>query len=387
MSAWSDSLVDKISGRSRSYLAATGLEKNLDGPTFEQRLGHFLRIATALEQIEQVLKPSLEFQGPPPGITEDGLRTWRSITHHHVLEIAHLIRDSLYENFSPDQMDLDAATGAYRTLFEQLGITRTESLVYATTNYDVVGEYSIEKIGGLPDSGDTHGIANRVESRLQVDLLLDGMPRYVPILHLHGRIGWYQKQDGYPYSGDINSHNRDSGVPILMLPDPDKEYDTDPNIVSLWSQFEDALSRAKRVFILGHSLHDRPLLDALKRNVSPGERVAVGILGTVEEQGIIHPDTRGDLSVILAGDLPSAAMIPIHFSKAGFDIRNAVGKWNHRSRTSWNPSSASSLPTEVRSAPCGVRRARSGGRHLTRTCCGVVVRTSSRLTGLSHRVP
>jgi hypothetical protein len=336
MSAWSDSLVQKISSRSWAYLAATGLEKNLDGPTFEQRLGHFLRIATALEQIEQVLKPSLEFQAPPSGLTEDGLRTWRITTHHHVLEIAHLIRDSLYENFSPAQMDLDAAADAYRSLFEQLGITRIESMVYATTNYDVLGEYAVDQVGALPDTGETHGIANRVESRLSVDGLLRGMPRYVPIIHLHGRIGWYHRNDGQSYSSDIHMHNRDSGVPILMLPDPDKAYDTDPIITSLWSQFEEALGRAKRVFVLGHSLHDRPLLDALKRNVSPGERVAVGVRGDPEDPGAIIQDT-GDMSVILAGDLPKAAIIPIHFAKGGFDIQASVNKWNERLKLSLEP--------------------------------------------------
>ena len=41
-----------------------------------------------------------------------------------------------------------------------------------------------------------------------------------------------------------------------MLPDPDKEYDKDNIINTLWDQFAQALRRAKRVFVLGHSLNN-----------------------------------------------------------------------------------------------------------------------------------
>lgn len=329
MSTWSDALVDKISERSWSYLEATGLEKGLDGPTFEQRLGAFLRLATALPQIEQVLKPSLEFQAPPTGLSEQSLREWQRVTLYHVNEITHLVRDSLYENFSPVRMDLDKATQAYRELFQQLGIAGTESLVYATTNYDVVGEQVIERMGGLPDCGEQRGLVNKSEAQLRVDGLLDGMPRYVPVLHLHGRIGWYQRSNTASYSSDINAHNRDGGVPILMLPDPDKVYDTDPNITSLWTQFEEALRRAKRVLVLGHSLHDRPLIDALRRNVSPGERVAVTTIGGSQVQGVIAPADQ-DFHFRLARELPSATVIPIHFAEDTINIASEANDWNNR---------------------------------------------------------
>ena len=35
-----------------------------------------------------------------------------------------------------------------------------------------------------------------LEGDLQLRTLLDGMPRYVPILHLHGRAGWYRRNEG-----------------------------------------------------------------------------------------------------------------------------------------------------------------------------------------------
>jgi len=329
MSEWSDALVDKISGRSWSYLEATRLEKGLDGPTFERRLGQFLQLATALPQIEQVLKPSLEFQPPPNGVSEQALRQWQRATLHHIEEIVHLVRESLYECFSPDHMDLDAAAQAYSTLLQQLGITKAESMVYATTNYDIVGEYAIERIGGFPDCGEQRGIANRPEAKLRIDGLLGGMPRYVPVLHLHGRIGWYQRSDSESYSSDIRTHNRDSGVPILMLPDPNKVYDTNPNIVSLWTQFEDALRRAKRVLVLGHSLHDDPLVEALQRNVSPGERVAITTISGTEVKGTVVPQDE-DLRNRVVGSLPAASVIPINFAQGTVNIADHVEEWNRR---------------------------------------------------------
>lgn len=63
-----------------------------------------------------------------------------------------------------------------------------------------------------------------------------------------------------------------------MLPDPDKVYDQDDIIIALWQQFGEALARAKRVFVLGHSLNDRYLLRALLQNVQPLDRIAVTVL-------------------------------------------------------------------------------------------------------------
>ncbi len=329
MGAWSNDLVDHISGRSWSYLEATGLEKGLDGPEFEKRLGRFLQMAQALPKIEPILKPSLEFQGPPANLHQQSLQEWHRIAVHHIGEIINLIHESLYEAFSYERMDLDAAAQAYGTLLQQLGIGNTTSMVYATTNYDVVGEYVIERLDGLPDWGEQRRLILQGDAPLRVDRLLDGMPRYVPVLHLHGRIGWYRRDDGRPVSGNTSMHHKDYGVPIVMLPDPDQVYDTDPVVFSLWSQFEDALRRARRVLVLGHSMNDRPLVEALQRNVSPPERVGVTVRGVPGEPGQVATDT-GSVSQILDRELPAAAIIPIDFAQNNVQIDESVAVWNER---------------------------------------------------------
>jgi hypothetical protein len=328
MSAWSDALVDKIGKSSWAYLEATGLTKDLGGPEFEQRLGRFLQMAQALPQVDQVLKPSLEFQAPPPNLNEQSLRQWHQNAMFHVGKITNLIHESLYEAFSYEHMDLDAAAQAYGMLLGQLGINNTHSMVYATTNYDLVGEYVIERLSGLPDWGERHNLMNQGESPLRVERLLDGMPRYVPVLHLHGRIGWYLR-DGRPISANITRHNEGFGIPIVMLPDPDKDYDLNPVIFSLWSQFEEALRRARRVLVLGHSLNDRSLIEALRQNVTPAERVAVTVLGESGQPAVIASDT-GRVSEILSQDLPSASIIPIYFAQNSVSIEEAVAAWNNR---------------------------------------------------------
>ncbi len=207
---------------------------------------------------------------------------------------------------------------AYGTLLGQLGVGYADSIVYATTNYDVVSEYVIERLGGMPDWGEQRTLIASGEAPLRVDRLLDGMPRYVPVLHLHGRIGWYRKEGGESYSGNVSRHLEGYGVPIVMLPDPEKVYNTDSVISALWSQFEEALQRARRVLVLGHSLNDRALVEALQRNVTPPERVAVTVLAD-SDQPTHLADEAAPAFQILSSELPAAAIVPIRFAQNAVD--------------------------------------------------------------------
>jgi hypothetical protein len=84
----------------------------------------------------------------------------------------------------------------------------------------------------------------------------------------------------WPYSTPPRQYDSASGVPIVMLPDPDTSYDTGPIIATIWQQFEEALTRARMVLVLGHSLHDRALVAALRTQVEPPSRLAVTVLPT-----------------------------------------------------------------------------------------------------------
>lgn len=330
MAEWSNALVDKISSRSWSYVEATGLAKGLNGPEFEKRLGQFLRQVQAFSQIQSLLKPSLAFQPTDPPLFDSTFSQWHRQTVFHLSQITDLIHESLYENFSIDRIDLDAAAHAYAKLFQDLGIGNTDSLVYATTNYDPVGEYAIEQFGGLPDWGAPRLVRNAGQSILRVDRIIAGLPRYVPVLHLHGRIGWYrQQEDGTLHSADITRHESGFGIPIVMLPDPDKTYDTDPVIQSLWEQFEQALRSARRVFVLGHSLNDRALIEALRRNVSPPQRLAVGLLARQDDPEQPDPNAAPTMNV-LQNFLPAARMITVRFGPDPTISAQGIRTWTEQ---------------------------------------------------------
>jgi hypothetical protein len=86
-----------------------------------------------------------------------------------------------------------------------------------------------------------------------------------PVLHLHGRVGWYTTPEGQPVAVDPNaSYNPSLGTPALLLPDPNKVYD-DLVTQTIWHHFAVALGQATHVLVLGHSLNDTQILRALGR--------------------------------------------------------------------------------------------------------------------------
>jgi hypothetical protein len=97
-----------------------------------------------------------------------------------------------------------------------------------------------------------------------------------------------------------------------MLPDLQKEYESQPVIHAIWEQFERALRRADRVFILGHSLSDQALIDSLQRNIEPLSRLAIGILAEQDDREQIDPCAMSMVSIVKSS-LPSAAAIPVRF--------------------------------------------------------------------------
>jgi hypothetical protein len=249
---------------------------------------------------------------------------WHKNTTVHLGEITDLIHESLYDLFADRPIDHQAAAAAYSGLFNTLGIGAGTRLVYATTNYDTIGEQAIRDAGGLPDWGQPPTVGNEGELPLHIPGLLNGIGRYVPVLHLHGRVGWYRR-DRRVYAANITKHQRGFGAPVVMLPDPDKAYDQDDIISAMWQQFEEALARAQRVFVLGHSLNDRNLVRALAQNVEPRNRIAVTVLASEE-------DDKPDPSVAAVVDkihniLQGAAVIPMRFGTDPGAGRSGIQTW------------------------------------------------------------
>lgn len=265
MGDWSDSLLKKVASipGGRDFI---GLEPGLQGIEFEQRLGRFLRLAQLFPDIEPILDASI--LQPIPGISgPQPLRNWHQQTRNYLEQCLAAIHAALYENFGWDRTLPQAAVQPYRNLLQALRVAPPQSLVYATTNYDRIGEAVLDKLGWRTDCGERttfSGPGTGGQQTIDVDRLIDGPSRYTPVLHLHGAVGWYRRQtDGSLLVAGGTMYQVDFGVPLVMLPDPEKDYEAEPVIQSLWKQFGEALQRAKRVLVLGHSLSDPGLVEAL----------------------------------------------------------------------------------------------------------------------------
>ncbi len=332
MGDWSDALIKKLSQRNLSYLDATGLRPGMTGEAFEIQLGRFLRQVEAFPLIEDLLNASVQFQAlqNPALQGQDALKEWHRVAQHHLEQIVEIVRESLYEEFSGEGFDRTKASQSYAGLFQTLGLRGNPRWVLATTNYDIIAETAIEDLEGLPDWGQPPSTGAGAEAPLHVANILDGMPRYIPVLHLHGRVGWYRRIDGAGqpssiYSAPITQHQQGFGVPIVMLPDPDKVYDADDVISSLWSQFRQALRRAKAVLVLGHSLNDRALVDAIVSNVYPLERVGVTLLAEDSRPDQTDSSALSTIQTIQA-HLGNAGMITMRFGAADEDtISHGLG--------------------------------------------------------------
>jgi hypothetical protein len=325
MGQWCVELVKKLS-TAPGYREVTRLATGLRPEDFEARLGEFLHRVQAFDQIEALIEPSLLLQPPPnPMFNADAVLNWHHTTQHHLRQVVEKIRESLYELFAGRNLSAVGAAAAYRHLFDAIGLdVRTSRWVYATTNYDVLAENVITQLGGRPDWGELPDVVgSTAERRLDVDYLIDSIPRSTPVLHLHGRVGWYRRPDGSVYATGTTKHNEGYGVPIVMLPDLNKVYGDDQVISSLWNQFENALSRAHRVFVLGHSLHDEPLIQAIHAHVEPW-RVMVSVLANEDHPETVHDDAKSVMEVI---DAHRWMHVPLRFGRGLEHTREAIFEW------------------------------------------------------------
>ncbi|MGZ6639065.1 MAG: hypothetical protein ACXVII_40260 [Solirubrobacteraceae bacterium] len=116
------------------------------------------------------------------------------------------------------------------------------------------------------------------------------------------------------YSTPLQRYDSASGVPIVMLPDPDKDYNTDPIIATIWQQFEEALTRARIVLVLGHSLHDEALVAALRTLVEPPARLAVTMLPT-ESRDVAEMTDGAEVRARVQEMLPGAEILSCRFEQ------------------------------------------------------------------------
>jgi hypothetical protein len=334
MDDWSEALVKRLRETGPGFLEATQLRDGMPAEEFEARLGQFLRSVAGFEEAAPLLGPLAKMRSshqPPMG--EDGWTNWHQQGSWLLAEVTQVIYESLYEMFGAPNFDPALPQQAYGALFRALSLTPPDHpaarWVYATTNYDRIGELAIHLNGGIPDTGEIAFDPAVSERPLRVENLLGGIPRHVPVLHLHGQVGWFIRE-GRPLSLTVTRYDRNLGTPIIMLPDLEKTYDNVGIITTLWQQFEEALSRARRVLIVGHSLHDKALIRALHANLDRLDRVAVTYLQSERSPNQAESEEAEGVRERVERELSGAYPVLMRFA-AGIDplttdLREWLGK-------------------------------------------------------------
>jgi hypothetical protein len=321
MAEWCTAITQKLGGIP-GFADAAGLRRDMSGPEFEQQLGAFLRAVLAFGRVEPLLEPLGEMLGARAPSTHGNLNNtwnaWHGQATHQINQILAKVYESLYECFAAPNYDRVHVHDAYATLLKQLGIDSESRWVYATTNYDVIADAALESLGFRFDDG-THAarfMGGGPERQFNLGRLVDAVDREVPLLHLHGRVGWLVRSgigNAGPYAIDNMQGWQDGfGTPLVMLPDPDKDATHDAILGGMWVEFRDALRRARRILVLGHSLHDAQLVQEL---VEPARAGIVGItvLGD-PETGALDGDA-GQVAERIERELPGATSIPLQFGR------------------------------------------------------------------------
>jgi hypothetical protein len=336
MAEWCAAITKKLGGIP-GFADAVGVRRDMSGPEFEQQLGVFLRAVLAFGQVEPLLSPLGEMLGARAPSTHGNLNNtwnaWHGQATHQINQILAKVYESLYECFAAPNYDPVHVRNAYATLLRQLGIDLESRWVYATTNYDVIADAALESLGFRFDDG-THAArfsGGGPERQFDVGRLVDAVDREVPLLHLHGRVGWLVRSgvgNAGPYAIDNMRAWQDAfGVPLVMLPDPEKDPTHDAILGEMWVEFRLALQRARRILVLGHSLHDAPLTEAL---IEPAQAGIVGItvLGN-PETGELDGDAP-QVAERIDRELPGATSIPLRFGRdygVGNDAPVFLNRW------------------------------------------------------------
>lgn len=265
MADWCDALVTALN-RSEPALADTiGLRLGLSGQEFEEALGAFLRWSQTFDTIERFVQVGRSRYDQP---ISSEVRAWLASAPKRSAMIVRVINSSLWSEFGLNRVDESKGVASYGQLFKALDALPggSSQLFSATTNYDRSGEVALSGIGFAADVGAQERPGRT--RRLNVEAIEPwGDPSTVPHLHLHGAVGWYRDPGLGIRVQPADEEYDDRRTPAVLYPDPNKDPlgDVELGVHTLWAKLNEALDAATHVLVLGHSLHDAALLNALAR--------------------------------------------------------------------------------------------------------------------------
>lgn len=292
---------------------ALGLNGDLSGEQFEKTLGEYLAWEQTLPLQHQFRRLGAERNNK---LQDRGdYQAWHQLASERAPMIRRALNTWLWEDFNLERIDRDAAHVAYgrlgESVFAALPAPNTE-IFSATTNYDRSGESAWESLGYRCDTGARGGGART--SILRVGEIEPwGDHTVIGHLHLHGAVGWY-RQEGAIRVEPADRRYDDRETPAVLYPDPQKDPFAEGGwgADTIWQKLVEALQQATHVLVLGHSLHDRPLVEALDELIHQGHRPRLGFCYHTAE----HPSAIGNrirTARLFGGGMVDLSLIPMDF--------------------------------------------------------------------------
>lgn len=312
MSAWATRLVEALGHRAQQI----GLEAEMPGDRFEAALGRFLAFEKALPAVWPYVHITQPLTSP---MSKDmNAETWFQQASAITGEIRRAIWKNLFESFGLDRIDRDAAIDSYRRLHALLrfadGDGPESAIAHATTNYDPAIELALDNIDGitLVDGFVRHAGGGR--EVYAPNLLADQWQTtdQVPILHVHGAVGWYFRNDGSITRRPTDDAYDEREAPALLLPDDTKN----PDLFSIpiretWGSLRRLIAEASHVLFVGHSLHDPHIVRAVRE---AGRPTAVVVYTTPDANGV-YPEPSESEQTWVRSQLPEAVLLPGAFGQ------------------------------------------------------------------------
>lgn len=255
MKEWASALCRQLEEEEPGLAPACGLDPEFDGPQFEEAIGELLQW-DRMRYLEERFQPLAlsGFTGAPIGKLEEA----RKRTTERLKRFRAGLDRTLYTQFGQKAVDDGKAERAYEFLLNQLD---PQVFAVATTNYDRSAESALLGLGHTV----VNGFVGRPPRRqvFTPSALAEQRGAGTTLLHLHGAVGWYERDGEVILDNAEEDFDPSRGAPVVLYPDPDKKPAEAAIVSELWQEFEIMVNEASSILVIGHSLHDEPLVEHL----------------------------------------------------------------------------------------------------------------------------
>jgi hypothetical protein len=317
-------LYEALNAKQPHLADAILLEKDMNGPDFEEALGLLFRWRDGRKLNERFSSLGFAQLKGAQMRGSDQQQRWAA-EEEHLKTALRVIDETLFSVFGSDEIEPSKAKSAYQWLFEQMGGLQEFDLMCATTNYDPSLEMALRMLDIDPDLG------FRGEEWETKSLNADAIEPWkrTALLHLHGAVGWYRRGDGEVIPHGKNERlNESLGRPAILYPDPDKDP-AEGATRDLWQVLRNTMNDASHLLVLGHSLHDPPLVQLVRTaDADLDTRVGVVVRSARKGKGNHFEVLDTQLEELVGQQLPNATVIRGSFDAPEPAIaRTDLKKW------------------------------------------------------------